>query len=580
MNLFRSILLLLFFFAAHGAEILANIPADTTQVPVRWMLNNRVMEFPSEIGRIASSDTVTSRQIEYIYSYMASAGYFSADVDSVYTDNESGARILSTSSGCRFSIEPFELVYEPEKPDSPSEYQPFLRAGSPYSADDVEFEINRIIRFWENRGYMLVRVEVEKISPESGNCTVGLQLRIVPGPELHVGGQLHSSLERNNPDYIKRASGVRNGMLITPNLLRNARLNLENTGLFDSVAIPEIVLLDDEYHLYYELEETRTNHIDVLVGYVPQATGGHTVVGTGQLLIRNAILDGSHLDIAFERLQQLVTKLDFSYDARWIMGTPFGAGVHFNFLQQDSTYQVRNFGLRGRYTLSATTDIIGTLRQESASSNTGPNIPVRVLDSDAYFAGVGVEFRQTDNHRNPTRGLQASLLAETGVKRITDNRAADYTDIRRLTQQEIRASLKAYISPFRRQVIAPSLHGYLMISEIFTENDLNRFGGAQSLRGYREDQFQASGMVWGDVEYRYLLDRRSYAFVFGAAGYYERPELITEGQTPLNVKEWLTSYGFGFMYDTPIGIMKFTYAVSPEEDLANGKVHVGIVARF
>jgi outer membrane translocation and assembly module TamA len=139
-----------------------------------------------------------------------------------------------------------------------------------------------------------------------------------------------------------------------------------------------------------------------------------------------------------------------------------------------------------------------------------------------------------------------------------------------------------------------------MLSPHYTETDLNRFGGAKSLRGFREEQFQSSHMLWGDLEYRYLLDRFSYAFIFSAAGYYQRPVLVfdersapassfteqdesrelVENASRQKQSEMLYSYGFGFSYATPVGIIRFNYALSQADSFANGKVHVGIQARL
>jgi outer membrane protein assembly factor BamA len=109
-----------------------------------------------------------------------------------------------------------------------------------------------------------------------------------------------------------------------------------------------------------------------------------------------------------------------------------------------------------------------------------------------------------------------------------------------------------------------------------TFNDLIRFGGANSFRGYAEEQFQAGRLLWGDIEYRFLLDRNSYLFVFGAAGRFHRPKLLTETSNQFQTTDNLYSTGFGMSYQTRIGRLKFTYAISPEESIGNGKVHFGI----
>jgi len=577
----RLLILLGFVLFAVPAAILAE---ERSELQVIWVVDGREMSFPRELRQVSPDDSLFTPQLSYIYHQLFSDGFFAGAVDSVSVKAADGRVILYASRGCRHRIENFriELISEliDETESVQAAYSPFITNGNYFSSARVESEINRLIRHWENEGHMLVRIGVEEPTLYTDHCSAEVQLTVEPGPQIKVDGFILPELKRNDPDYIKTASGVRKGMVVTPNLLRDARLNLDNTGLFENTGTPQIAFNDGEFLLYFDLEEARTNLFDILVGYVPRPQGGNTIVGTGHLMLRNALFNGSTIDIRFERLQELVTRLDLSYDVRWIAGLPVGAGVHFNFIQQDSTYQVRNVGLNGRYSLSASTEIIGSLRNEAASVNRNPNQPIRELDSNAFFAGLGVEFRQTDSRRNPTRGLHGRVLVETGIKTITDERISDFTDKRRISQQEINGFLRGYINPFRRHVIAPSLHGYIMLSDIYTEVDLNRFGGAHTFRGYREDQFQSSRMLWADAEYRYLLDRNSHAFVFGALGYYERPRLVFELENSLKVNEWLYSWGMGFLYNTPIGIVKFTYAISAEDDFTNGKVHFGITTGF
>lgn len=577
----RSIILSLVIVVAVFPTQSIGKTAISDSTRIIWLLDRFEIPLPPDIS--ITSDTSLFKQREYIFSTLLKDGYFNASIDSISISESENSTTIFSSRGCRFVLESLQtsVFRNGETVDELMEgFRPIFSRGNRFSIRGLESEINRLIQHFEQRGYMLVRISIKEMLPDAESCTVVTLLEVDTGDQLFVEDVLVSELSRNNPDFIRIASGVRPGMLITPTVMRNARLNLDNTELFETVEEPEIVSREGAYFLYFDLDETRTNAFDLLLGLVPKTGGGNDIIGSGELMVRNAMLDGSRLFLSFERLQPFVTKLDMSYDAYWLFGTPIGAGVHFNFLQQDSTYQVRNFGLNGSWALSATTSILATLRQESASSNAAPNIPVRILDASAWFAGIGARYVDTDNRLNPTSGFEANFLFETGIKRITDSRVTQFTDRRRLNQQEINANIRAFVSPFRRQVIAPSLNGYMMISKEFTENDLNRFGGATSLRGFREDQFQSSLMLWSDLEYRYLLDRSSFAFLFAALGYYERPRLITEPSSQPNITEWLYSYGFGFRYGTPIGIMKFTYAISGEDDFTNGKVHVGLRARF
>ena len=551
-------------------------------------IENQKLEIISD-GRIDQTLEVNSSvniaDIERkVFDLYVDRGYLNVLVDSVNVTNEAFKAYIS--KGCRFRIESVTYIlrhgdistagWNAVLVDIPSIKETY------YSSNLIEQHGKGINILLEERGFLLSTVEILQPDIDQQNCTLNFTYTVDSGDRIRLGDHLFTGVERNDIDYLKRVTGIRSGDVLTPRMMRNARLNLENTDLFESVENPLLASQNDDFYLFHEVVERRANAFDLLFGYVPDQNGGNTIIGQGSLTIRNVLLSGSFLGIEFERLQLLTTKVNFDYSSRWILGTPFGAGVSFSFLQQDSTYTTRNFGMRGTYNLSATTEIIGTLRQESVSTNTLTQQTTgnQALDGDAFFGGVGIEYRLTDRRRNPTRGVEARILAESGFRNVTDVRIQDLDVTSRFAQQVFHGLFRAYINPLPRQVIAPSIHVNAIISGEYSRTDLIRFGGAKSLRGYNEDQFRANRVVWSDLEYRYLLDRFSYAFIFGALGYYERPRLILEQSNMLAVNQWLNSFGLGFAYNTPIGMIRFTYAISPDETISNGKVHFGLTANL
>jgi len=106
-----------------------------------------------------------------------------------------------------------------------------------------------------------------------------------------------------------------------------------------------------------------------------------------------------------------------------------------------------------------------------------------------------------------------------------------------------------------------------------------RFGGAQNLRGYREQQFLASQLMWLNTEYRFLLSRKAFLFGFYDVGYFFKP------QNPINaldgsLRGWRRGVGVGARVDTPRGLMGISYALGEGDTFSTGKVHFGIINAF
>lgn len=517
-----------------------------------------------------NSDIIQSE----IQEWLADEGYLDASLDSVRMGRDSVE--IYVREGCRYTLEALNISVDQ---DTASTDVSAFQLRSSYTgrvfSDRLLREISsEWLTYFEDLGYYLGEFKIESIKKNTSRCTIDLQATIRPGEITRVEGVRFTDLNRNKANYLRRVSGIRKGERITPGLLDRGRRNLINSGLFEDVSDGELILLDNKPFVLYEVTEQQLNFFDGLIGYQPDPGGSGNIAGYGDILLRNTIAEGNVLDLRYEQLQPLVSKLNITAEQHFVGGLPihFGAGLHFT--QQDSSYLVRDVNLNGGYRLFPGLELIGTVRAER-SSVAEAGITSEALGSRANFYGLGFHLRNTNRYRVPTKGFESRVMLERGRRFISEERFRDETG-GSFSQTILRSMVRGYIPFGNRQVLAPRLQAMFLESPHYLITDLFRFGGAESFRGFREDQFRGSSVVWGELEGRYMLDRNSYLFLFGAYGLYDRPQLLNEATNVLSNSERLTSAGFGLAFQSPLGIIKFSYAVSPNKDLANGNVHVGI----
>lgn len=501
-------------------------------------------------------------------------GYLNAAVDSITEKNDSLR--LFVKSGCRFTLD--QLSVEENSQPGLTELPAFLSStaftGEPFTVQLLE-QISAIwLAYYEQEGFMLAEFQIDSVEIIHDECGIAVFATTDPGERLTVSGVRFSGNQQNSSAFLKNLSGIRSGDPITPDLLVRGRRNLINSGLFDEVSGGELALAGGDAIVLYSVEEQQLNFFDGLIGYVPDAAGSGNIAGYGDILLRNTIAEGNLIDLRYEQLQPLVSKLNVRAEQHYVAGLPIRFGAGFRFTQQDSSYLVRNMELSGGYRIFPGGELTGGVRGER-SSVSEEAAGMETINSRANFYSIGFLFRNTDRFLTPTRGVVAEFEIERGRRFLSDERFD--AEINGSYSQTIAdAAVRGYISVSRNIILSPTLNVMHIDSENFLVTDLFRFGGAESFRGFREDQFRASSVAWGDLETRYLIDRDSYLFLFGAYGAFERPQLLTESSPQFIRKESLFSTGFGLAFDSPLGQVKFTYAVSPNEDLGNGKVHVGI----
>ena len=107
-------------------------------------------------------------------------------------------------------------------------------------------------------------------------------------------------------------------------------------------------------------------------------------------------------------------------------------------------------------------------------------------------------------------------------------------------------------------------------------NELFRFGGINSIRGFNENSIDASFYSVLNSEYRYQFNQDIYIHSIIDFAYFENQ--ITA------LKQKLYSFGIGIGIQTSAGIIKFSIANGNAEhqdfNFSNTKIHISISSKF
>src|SRR6185369_10781774 len=165
------------------------------------------------------------------------------------------------------------------------------------------------------------------------------------------------------------------------------------------------------------------------------------------------------------------------------------------------------------------------------------------------------------------------------ISKIRELRQSLYDDVKlKTTEYHSELSFDYYIPLTSRHVIDLGVKGaYQFSPDIFT-NELYRFGGLKTLRGFDEESILASSYGIGKIEYRYVLEQNSYLFAFFNEAYYQNKSRHK------NIHDTPYGFGTGITFETKIGIMSVSYALGKEFNnpiyFRDGKIHFGILNYF
>jgi outer membrane protein insertion porin family len=510
------------------------------------------------MGYLAAQATIASKD------FTADSGFVAVTVD-VREGRRSVLGAISCSGQRELSQEAILEQFE-------------MRAGAPLDAELLEQDIDALLSRYEKIGFPLARCELQTVESRSGQQmdSLFLLLNVHEGQRVTISEIRVAGNRETKSAVIVRETRVTPGELFNPAKVNAIRTRLTRLNIFSSVAEPDLYMRDSTGGLLITVQEGNTNTFDGIIGYVPGTATGQSGYVTGLVSVgmRNLFGTGRKLNVRWQREDRHSQELGFRYMEPWIFGAPVNVGGGFLQRQQDSSYVQRTIDGEAELMLSDELTVGFLVRSEKVIPSVDSMYVSPTRPSSTSAIGANLLYDTRNDLYSATSGARYRIEYSYGRKTLNDSLAATTSGGGSSGVQRLLLDLEFYIPAFARQVIAVGVHGYEVRGRDIQESDMFRFGGARTLRGYRENQFMGSRVAWTNAEYRFLLGRRSFLFGFFDTGYYSRPaDTVRNIAAEDGVKY---GYGIGLRTDTPLGNLSVSFALGQGDSFSQGKIHIGL----
>jgi outer membrane protein insertion porin family len=438
-----------------------------------------------------------------------------------------------------------------------------------------------ILHDFARRGYPLAVLQLDSVhNEEQGERKhARMYFSLDSGPLVTIDSILIRGNKLTRPKVLLRELPVQPGDRFDLDEVNGIPEKLMRLGFLQSVAPPELSIdAGGQYFLQIEIKEDNSNSFNGVAGYNP-AAGAQQGYFTGllDLQFNNLFGTGRSFSARWEKRGVETQELGLRYREPWIFNYPLHVSGGFEQLIQDTLYVERRWDFTLEVPLAQRFSLLGSVARESISPDSLAALRLALPRSRVTNFLAGWRYDSRDDLINPQKGIAYATTLAAGLKQI------DTTAVtQRFTRQQVSLDVHGLVPIFWPQVLSLAVHGRQVTTDepYVSITDQIRFGGATTLRGYREEEFRGSRVAWGNFEYRYLLSRRSRAFVFCDVGYYFREEPAPAGQQAIRTEATKLAYGLGVRLDSPLGIVGVDYGIGEGDDWLNGKVHVSLVNSF
>ena len=551
-----------------------------------FKLSDKKMSSAMGIGKNNIFDpSLLKPMVEKLLSFYHEQGYLYAQVDSVTTqysfDNKSVNLNFYGRSGNPAYYGEIRLIADSLDIEK---YIQLLdvKQGDIYAPGLLENNFKYLLDYAADAGYPFTKIEISDLSfnqVEEKNYAE-VTLRIKEGRKIFIKGVKINGNTYTNADVILRELYIGKGDIYSKAALDEIPEQLMRLQLFKNVTIAGISLVEnDSVIVNLSIEEGNSILVDGVVGYIPEKTSnksGGSFTGLFNLSLKNIFGTGRKFDVHWQKPDDYSEEFNLRYTEPWVFDYPVSASIGLDRTVRDSSFIKWNTFLNTRIrVLKNLSAIVGISRKLSYPDSTSSRNN-RLLRNEVINLELGLEYDTRDYPINPRSGLFYSSSYAYGFK---NNYGPSYIFVedsigKKEELQTLQLAFGWYYNLWSNQVVSVELNGKQIKGNQLQLTDLFWFGGSQSLRGYRENQFWGKVIAWANLEYRFILSRNSRLFVFSDWGFYQGLN------NSVQENEVLPGYGLGIRFDTPLGIMGVDYGLGKGDSFSEGKIHFGITSRF
>ena len=461
------------------------------------------------------------------------------------------------------------------------------RVGDRFQSEVLSRGIDMVLIGTGETGYPFARWVTREVVLEPAGHTVSIKAMLLPG-NLAFIGPVTSDLEHTRAArFLARTSGLSTGNKFQHSDLDRARQRLLSRDLYTTVGEPTVYLTssEDTVGIHFPVVARRkVNRVAVILGLSRPAEGeGTRISGEVDLRLPNMAGTGRSLQIGWRDDGDKRSRFGFSYLEPLAFGTPLDMSLALDNEVDREVYT--RFRLENNWRLSVVslwgvelgvgwdraTYPLGTLERTSRVRARGAVLHNR---GDRTISGwEGLFAIETARRSSSQRSIEdpdvpsTAQLAEAITQRIIEVDSSGEWWIGRTVSLAGRASFRQLTGPERN----------VPLSEQF------RFGGAATLRGYREGEFHGSVAAWGSVEARIGRPGGSRLYTFYDLGYFEfwnLDPLTTDPADLVRFSDQPRGYGLGILARTVAGDISLAVGFPGTVDFDQAKLHVTLLESF
>jgi len=419
----------------------------------------------------------------------------------------------------------------------------------PYS--EIETFLNNTLQKLEQNGFALAKLKLINIQKKNNSLYTELQFESGQQRQLNsIVVKFEESNKKNSfPEgHLKQINRKYHNSTFNQDVVRKIHDDFDKFRFVNQIKNPEILFTKDTTKVYVYLEKRKSNTFDGFIGFLNNENNKLVFNGYLDLTLENTLRAGEQFSLYWKSDGNNQKTFKTSIDLPYIFKSPIGLKAQIYIFKQDSIYQNTKTSIDLGYFADYNTRIyLGYQSTESSDIQNTNNSTIS--DYKNSFLTANLEYSKFD-FENSTFPKKTSLSITMGLGKRTTTDLAETAGSSKQTYIHINAMHNFFLN--KKNCFNINYQNYFLKSDTYIINELYRFGGINSIRGFAENSLQANFMTAIITEYRYIISRDLYLHSIIDYGYYQDDSSNNKGN--------LLGFGLGMGVQTRNGLLKLAIA--------------------
>ncbi len=433
---------------------------------------------------------------------------------------------------------------------------------------DIESSLKYLNSKLSEQGYPFSKIKLNDITTNKNALSAHLDVAI-KNKKRTINKIKVEGYKKFPKSYLKHFLKIKKNQTFNLNAINKKTELLKTLKFANQIKAPEVLFSKDSTTLYLYVKKAQTNTFDGFLGFgTNEDTNRLEFDGFLNLGLVNNLNYGETFRLLYKSDEGDQKTFQASLSLPYLFKSPVGVDLELNIFRRDTSFSTTRQAFKLNYQINSKQKIAAGITGTKSSNLLPTNFVTQIEDFDTSYYTLAYNYIKPELE-NLLFPVNASFSLETNFGNRTSN-------ISKEQQSLILANAFKVFNLNARNSIYIRLNAEQLNSDTFFENELRRFGGINSIRGFEENSILASQFGLINSEYRYKLSNGIYVHTIIDAAYFENK--INDS------RQKLFGYGLGLGILTKSGLLKLNYANGKSEDqkfkLSNSKIHISLKATF